>query len=92
VVPPWLHALSLAALVLGLLCALAIAVDVVRRPQCMGIMNLVWPVDALFGTLPVAWAYFRLGRLTARDAQVSGASSSRSPSAFSSGRWWTSSP
>lgn len=62
-VPPWLHLVAVAFLVVGLLCATLIAVDETRHPQHMWIMNLVWPVTALFGTGFVVWAYFRYGRL-----------------------------
>ena len=66
-IPAWLHVLSIASLLLGALCLLGILADVVRHPQHMGIMNVVWPVTALFGTVWVAWQYVRYGRL-ARDS------------------------
>jgi hypothetical protein len=66
-IPSWLHALSIAALLLGLGCALVIAVDVVRHPQHMWIMNIVWPVTALFGTVVTLWGYFTYGRLAAQE-------------------------
>ncbi len=50
-VPNWLHLLSIAVLVLGFVCARVIAVDELRHPQHMWIMNVVWPVVALFGTV-----------------------------------------
>ncbi len=34
----------------------------------MTVMNVVWPVCALFGTLAVVWAYFRFGRLATMEA------------------------
>lgn len=43
VVPDWPHTLSVVAIATALLCAVAIAFDPMRRPQHMGIMNLVWP-------------------------------------------------
>jgi len=61
-VPNWLHVLSIAWLVLGFCCAALLAVDVAQRPQPMCIMNIVWPVTALFGTLWVVWQYFTYGR------------------------------
>lgn len=61
-VPPWLHWLSWASLALAFACALAIAVDVARRPQPMAIMNVVWPVTALFGSVLSLWAYRAWGR------------------------------
>jgi len=68
-IPHWLHALSIAYLAAGGLCALVIAGDLMRHPQHMWIMNVVWPVTALFGTAWVLWQYFTYGRL-AEKAQV----------------------
>lgn len=62
-VPVWLHDLSIAFLVLGAACALTVAADLLRHPQHMWIMNVVWPVTALFGTIWVLWQYFAYGRL-----------------------------
>jgi hypothetical protein len=62
-IPAWLHALSLVSLILAATCAVAIAIDEVRHPQHMGIMNVVWPVCALFGSLWVLWQYVTYGRL-----------------------------
>ena len=75
-VPAWLHIVSQAALALGSACALVLAIDIARHPQRMGIMNVVWPVNALFGTVPVAWAYFRRGRATHRQTHVNTAQAS----------------
>lgn len=60
--PAWLHALSIFSLLLGGACALFVAVDVARRPQAMGVMNIVWPVTMLFGVVFVLWGYLRFGR------------------------------
>ncbi|MBS0235281.1 MAG: DUF4396 domain-containing protein [Proteobacteria bacterium] len=54
--PAWLHVLSIGSLIVAGTCALIIAVDEMRRPQHMWIMNLVWPLTALFGSL--AWLPF----------------------------------
>ncbi len=62
-IPGWLHSLSIAFLLLGLVCAVAIAADLVRHKQHMWIMNVVWPVTALFGTVWIVWQYFTYGRL-----------------------------
>lgn len=67
-IPGWLHALSLAYLLLGALSAAVIARDLLRRPQRMWIMNLVWPVTALFGTLWILWQYFTYGRTASHHA------------------------
>ena len=66
-IPAWLHVVSIISLLLGALCLVVILTDVVRHPQHMGIMNVVWPVTAPFGTLWVTWQYVRYGRL-AQDA------------------------
>ena len=66
-IPAWLHALSIAVLALGFVCALIIAVDEVRHPQHMWIMNVVWPVTALFGSVWIIWQYFTYGRLATHE-------------------------
>ena len=66
-VPAWLHLLSVASLVLGAVCAVAIGVDVLRHRQPMWIMNVVWPVTALFGSVAVVWQYVAYGRRTRPD-------------------------
>ena len=60
--PIWLHSLSIAWLALGALCAVVIAVDEFRCPQKMWVMNLVWPLTALFGTHLWLAAYYAWGR------------------------------
>lgn len=62
--PVWLRVLSWVAIATGLVCAGWIAFDIGghRRRQQMRIMEVVWPVTALYsGPLAVA-AYRRLGR------------------------------
>lgn len=66
--PDWFHELSIVALTLGGVCALIVLVDVVRRPQKMGVMNVVWPVTALFGTVFTLWGYVKYGRASGKDA------------------------
>ncbi len=71
-IPIWLHWTSIAFLAIGFACAAVIALDELRRPQHMWIMNVVWPVDALFlGPLAV-WGYFTYGTL-ATGARVAAA-------------------
>lgn len=43
-------------------CALWIAADEVRHPQTMGVMNIVWPVTALYFSVFAVWAYYAIGR------------------------------
>jgi hypothetical protein len=61
-VPEWLHIFAIASLVLAGLCALVIAADEVKNPQKMWIMNIVWPVNALYFGPVGLWAYYAIGR------------------------------
>ncbi len=65
--PAWLHVLSWISLAVAFACALVIVLDTVRRPQKMGIMNVVWPVTALYWGPLGLWAYFRVGRRTTKQ-------------------------
>lgn len=47
---------------------LVIAIDEVRHPQKMWIMNLVWPITALYFSVVAVWAYFTIGRRMARPS------------------------
>ena len=63
--PGWLILLSWVSLALALACALVIALDLARgHRQQMWIMNVVWPVTALYSGPLGLWAYLRFGRLS----------------------------
>lgn len=49
-------------------CGILIALDETRNPQAMGIMNVVWPVSALYLSVAALWAYYRFGRKKATNA------------------------
>lgn len=49
-------------------CSIVIATDEIRHPQKMWIMNVVWPVTALYFSVFAVWAYFRAGRGMTKDA------------------------
>lgn len=66
-IPDWMHYLSIAYLLLGALSAVIISFDLIRHPQHMWIMNIVWPVTALFGTVGILWQYFTYGRLATHE-------------------------
>jgi hypothetical protein len=66
-VPNWLHALSIVYLAFGFASAAVIALDLFHHPQRMWIMNVVWPVTALFGTGWILWQYFTYGRLGSEE-------------------------
>ena len=73
-IPEWLHILAIVMLVIGFASALIILVDVLRHPQHMGIMNVVWPVTGLYAGPIAVWSYYRYGRLArhelAREAKA----------------------
>jgi hypothetical protein len=57
----WLEWLAAASLALAFLCAVSIVVLLYVRPQKMWIMNVVWPVTALYlGPLGI-WGLWRMG-------------------------------
>ena len=60
--PAGLHMLAIASLAVAVTCAIVIALDELRRPQHMGIMNLVWPLTALFGSVLWLAVYYAWGR------------------------------
>jgi hypothetical protein len=55
------------SLIAAFLSSAMIAIDEVKHPQKMAIMNVVWPVTALYFSIFALWAYFRIGRKMARD-------------------------
>lgn len=68
--PPWLHGLALVSLIAGFACASVIALDEFGRPQKMWIMNLVWPLTALFGSVLWLAGYLVWGRAKPRAEQA----------------------
>lgn len=66
--PGWLVALSWTSIAVALACAAVVAIDVWRREQQMAVMNVVWPVTALYAG-PIGFAaYLRLGRRSTKEA------------------------
>jgi len=54
----WLGTLASASLAVAGLCAVLISVDIAAsRRQKMRVMNLVWPLTALYGGPLALWAY-----------------------------------
>lgn len=71
--PPWLHAMAWAWLVLAIITALALAIDIARgRRQPMRIMEVVWPVTALYFGPAVIPFYSRFGRAPAAGGNAPG--------------------
>lgn len=55
--PEWLHILACTYISVCLICALALAIHTLIRPQKMAVMSLVWPITALYMG-PVAIALY----------------------------------
>jgi hypothetical protein len=66
-----LAALAWLSIGLAVACALVIAADEARHPQSMAIMNVVWPVTALYFSVFALWAYVTIGRGHTRAAMQS---------------------
>jgi hypothetical protein len=58
------------SLTVAFACAMVIAVDEIRHPQKMWIMNIVWPVTALYFSVAALWGYFRIGRKMSKSAMT----------------------
>lgn len=68
-VPDWLQTLALISLILAGLSALLIAIDLLSGHQRkMWIMNVVWPLTALYAGPLAIWAYFTVGRKSQKSS------------------------
>jgi hypothetical protein len=68
-IPSWLYAVSIVALGIAGACAVAIIFDIlIGHKQHMWIMNLVWPITAMWAGPIALWAYFKFGRLSTHQA------------------------
>src|SRR4051812_21996011 len=85
---PWLHALSIACLLLGATCAAVAAFDVRAHPQQMWIMNVVWPIAALYGGVAILWLYFGYGRLATRQLFQRADAAGRTPPSKTGTPFW----
>ena len=59
--PDWLESLATASIALAFLCAAAILAMLLARPQKMAIMNVVWPVTALYWGPVGVWGLWDMG-------------------------------
>jgi hypothetical protein len=66
----WLHLLAWAYLIVCFFCTAVLIVDELFHPQHMWIMNVVWPVNALYWGPIAVWAYFKWGRLSTHHAMM----------------------
>lgn len=70
-IPAWLVTVSTLSIGIGIASALYIMFDIITvHRQKMWIMNIVWPVTALYGGLAAVWAYRQIGLQSVRmDAE-----------------------
>ena len=68
-----METLAWISLIAAFACAIIIAIDEFRHPQHMWIMNLVWPITALYFSVFALWAYFALGRNASHHKMSQGA-------------------
>jgi len=62
-----LRIISILSLVAGLLSSLIIVIDILAgHKQHMWVMNIVWPMTALYSGPLGVWVYYRLGRLSTK--------------------------
>lgn len=57
-IPSWLIILAWVSLGVAVLCALILLVDLFGHPQKMWIMDVVWPITALYSGPLGLWFYF----------------------------------
>ena len=62
-----LEATAWISLCVAFVCALIIVGDEFRHPQKMWVMNIVWPVTALYFSVVALWGYYRIGRRMAKN-------------------------
>ncbi len=78
--PSWLTLTAEIVLSLSALCALIVLADILwGHPQKMAIMNVVWPITPLYMGPFGLWAYYAIGRKSARNAEKSAAQSHPKP-------------
>lgn len=69
--PTWLIIVAAVSLIVAGICCLVIILDIwVGHRQHMWIMNLVWPITALYAGPVALLAYFTVGRLSTHQAMM----------------------
>ncbi|MGE3268096.1 MAG: DUF4396 domain-containing protein [Chloroflexota bacterium] len=66
-IPDWLWLLAIIVLMSDVVAVVVVAWDLVNHPQQMAIMNVVWPATTLYAGPLGLWAYFAVGKLSAKD-------------------------
>ena len=63
-----LESIAWISLLIAFACALIIAIDEYSHPQKLWIMNIVWPLTALYFSVFALWGYFSAGRKMSKTA------------------------
>ena len=66
----FLTTLAVCSLILGGLCAIIILADIFRHPQQMKIMNVVYPVTALYAGPLALLVYYKIGRKASSNGKM----------------------
>jgi hypothetical protein len=70
VMPEWLNIVSTVSISVSVICGITIVIDLLLHPQKMWIMNVVWPITALYaGPLALVF-YYKAGRLSSKKASM----------------------
>ena len=56
------HTVSVWFLILSGISVVILAIDILKHPQKMAVMNWVWPITALYFGPFTLWTYFSFGR------------------------------
>ncbi|ANJ68475.1 hypothetical protein A9404_12070 [Halothiobacillus diazotrophicus] len=84
----WLTLLAFISLILAILSALIIVIDIFSGyRQHMWIMNVVWPVTALYAGPLALWAYFSVGRLSSHRVMQTDKANGNQPRARHKPYW-----
>ncbi|WJY27520.1 DUF4396 domain-containing protein [Sporosarcina trichiuri] len=62
--------ISWIAIAIGLLSSAVIIIDIIRHPQKMAIMNVVWPLNGWFFGPIALIAYYKWGRIQAKNMDI----------------------
>jgi Domain of unknown function (DUF4396) len=66
--PQWLYNLAIISLITAGICSLIIALDIfTKHPHILWIMQVVWPVTALWSGPFGLYAYYKVGRLSTKQ-------------------------
>lgn len=65
-----LDTIAWVSLAIAFVCSILIALDEIAHPQKMWIMNLIWPITALYFSVFGLWGYFRTGRRMTKSAMT----------------------